>query len=117
MEIKGEASLLRIFVSSSDKFKHNPLYEMIVFAAKRAGLAGATVVKGFMGYGASRVVYSVNAWDFTYKSPVVIEIVDESGKIDNFTEKILPWFEKLIHGYMITVEKANIIISRQGIKK
>jgi len=115
MEIKGEASLLRIFVSSSDKFKHNPLYEMIVFAAKRSGLAGATVVKGFMGYGASRVVHSVNAWDFTDKSPVVIEIVDESGKIDKFTEKILPWFEKLRHGYMITVEKANIVISRQGI--
>jgi PII-like signaling protein len=117
MEIKGEASLLRIFVSSSDKFKHNPLYEMIVFAAKRSGLAGVTVIKGFMGYGANSAVHSVNAWDFSDKSPVVIEIVDELDKIDRFIEKILPWFEKLRHGYMITVEKANILVYRKNSKK
>jgi hypothetical protein len=53
MEIKGEAKLLRIFISSTDKFKHTPLYEMLVFAVKRYGLAGATVLRGVMGYGSS----------------------------------------------------------------
>jgi len=117
MEIKGEAKLLRIFVSNTDKFKHSPLYEMVVFAAKRYGLAGATVIKGVMGYGSSSVVRSMKFWEITEKLPVIIEIVDESEKIDRFTEKILPWFEKLRYGCMITVEKANIVLYKQGNKK
>jgi PII-like signaling protein len=117
MEIKGEAKLLRIFISNTDKFKHAPLYEMVVFAAKRYGLAGATVLKGTMGYGSSSIVRSVKFWEFTEKLPVVIEIVDESEKIDMFAEKIVPWFEKLRYGCMITVEKANIVLYKQGSKK
>jgi PII-like signaling protein len=117
MEIKGEAKLLRIFISNTDKFKHAPLYEMVVFAAKRYGLAGATVLKGTMGYGSSSIVRSAKFWEFTEKLPVVIEIVDESEKIDRFAEKIVPWFEKLRYGCMITVEKANIVLYKQGSKK
>jgi Uncharacterized conserved protein len=117
MEIKGEAKLLRIFISNTDKFKHNLLYEMVVFAAKRYGLAGATVLKGVMGYGSSSVVRSVKFWEITEKLPVVIEIVDESEKIDMFVDKILPWFDKLRYGCMITVEKANIVLYKQGSKK
>jgi uncharacterized protein len=117
MEIKGEAKLLRIFISNTDKFKHNLLYEMIIFAARRYGLAGATVLKGVMGYGSSSVIRSEKFWELTEKLPVVIEIVDESEKIEKFTEKILPWFEKLRYGCMITVEKANIVLYKKGIKK
>jgi PII-like signaling protein len=117
MEIKGEAKLLRIFISNTDKFKHTPLYEMVVFAAKRYGLSGATVLKGSMGFGSSSVVHSIKFWEITEKLPIVIEIVDESEKIEKFTEKILPWFEKLRYGCMITVEKANIVLYKQGAKK
>lgn len=117
MEIKGEAKLIRIYISNTDKFKHTPLYEMVVFAAKRYGMAGATVLKGTMGFGSSSVIHSVNFWEFAEKMPVVIEIVDESEKIENFAEKILPWFEKLRYGCMITVEKASIILYKQGTKK
>ncbi len=117
MEIKGEAKLLRIFISNTDKFKHIPLYEMVVFAAKRYGLAGATVLKGAMGFGSSSIVRSVKFWEITEKLPIVIEIVDESEKIDKFTEKIVPWFERLRYGCMITVEKANIVLYKQGTKK
>ncbi len=116
MEIKGEAKVLRIFISNTDKFKHNSLYEMIVFAAKRYGLAGATVLKGVMGYGSSSVIHSVKFWEITEKLPVVIEIVDEAEKIEKFTEKILPWFEKLRYGCMITIEKTNVILYKQGTK-
>jgi len=117
MEIKGEAKVLRIFISNTDKFKHNSLYEMIVFAAKRYGLAGATVLKGVMGYGSSSVIHSVKFWEITEKLPVVIEIVDEAEKIEKFTEKILPWFEKLGYGCMITVEEVNLVLYKQGSKK
>lgn len=110
MEIKGEAKLLRIFISNTDKFKHSSLYEIIIFAAKRNGLVGATVLKGIMGYGASSVIHSLKFWEITEKLPIVIEIVDESEKIEKFIEKILPWFEKLRYGCMITVEKVNIIL-------
>jgi uncharacterized protein len=117
MEIKGEAKLLRIFISNTDKFKHSPLYEMVVFAAKRYGLAGATVLKGSMGFGSSSIVRSIKFWEIIEKLPVVIEIVDESDKIEKFTEKIIPWFQKLRYGCMITVEKANIVLYKQGEKK
>jgi len=117
MEIKGEAKLLRIFVSNTDKFKHSLLSETIVFAARRYGLAGATVLKGIMGYGSSSVIRSTKFWEITEKLPIVIEIIDESEKIERFVEKILPWFEKLRYGCMITVEKANIILYKQGTKK
>jgi PII-like signaling protein len=109
METYVEASLMRIFISNTDKFKHAPLYEMIVFAAKRYGLAGATVLKGTMGFGSSSVVRSSKFWEITEKLPVVIEIVDETQNIDAFAEKIIPWFEKLRYGCMITVEKVNIV--------
>jgi hypothetical protein len=117
MEIIGEASMLRIFISNTDKFKHTPLYEMVVFAAKRYGIAGTTVLKGITGYGSSNKLRSVKFWEITEKLPVVIEIVDETEKIEKFTEKILPWFEKLRYGCLITVEKANIVLYKQGGKK
>lgn len=117
MEIKGEAKLLRIFISNTDTFKHRLLYEMVVYAAKRYGMAGATVLKGTMGYGSSSVIRSVKFWEITEKLPLVIEIIDEAEKIDRFTEKILPWFEKLRYGCMITVEKAEIVLHKQGEKK
>ena len=87
MEIKGEAKVLRIFISNTDKFKHNSLYEMIVFAAKRYDLAGATVLKGVMGYGSSSVIHSVKFWEITEKLPVVIEIVDEAKKLKSLQKK------------------------------
>jgi uncharacterized protein len=117
MEIKGEAKTLRIFISSTDKFKHTPLYEVIVFAAKRYGLAGATVLKGVMGFGASRSISSMKFFEISEKMPMIVEIIDESEKIEKFTEIILPYFDKVRSGCIITAEKASIILYRQGMKK
>ena len=116
METNTEAKLLRIFVSSTDKFKHTPLYEVIVFAAKRYGLSGATVLKGIMGFGSSSVISSMKFWELSEKIPIVIEIVDESEKIEKFTETILPYFNKIRYGGMITLEKAIIVLHKQGSK-
>jgi uncharacterized protein len=116
MEINSEAKLLRIFISSTDKFKHAPLYEVILFAAKRYGLSGATVLKGIMGYGASNVIRSVKFWEISEKLPMVVEIVDEAGKIEQFAETILPYFDKIRNGGMITIEKVTIVLHKKGTK-
>lgn len=114
MEIKGDAKLLRVFISSTDKFKHAPLYEVIVFAAKRYGMAGATVIKGFMGYGVSSVVQSQKLWELTEKLPLVIELVDEAQKIDGFVEVLLQFFDKIPKGGLIITQPVNIILHKQG---
>ena len=116
MVIKGEAKLLRIFISSTDKLNHEPLYQAIVFKAKEQGIAGATVLKGIMGYGLSSGVYSPTNWEVTEKVPLVIEILDETEKIEKFIETVLPLFEDLNKGCMITVEKANILLHKKGVK-
>ncbi|HCT29548.1 MAG TPA: hypothetical protein DIW31_02170 [Bacteroidales bacterium] len=116
MVIKGEAKLLRIFISSTDKLNHEPLYQAIVFKAKEQGIAGATVLKGIMGYGSSSEIYSPTSWEINEKVPLVIEILDETDKIEKFSESILPLFEGLNKGCMITVEKANIILHKKGVK-
>jgi PII-like signaling protein len=117
MEINRETKLLRIFISSTDKFKHTPLYEVIVYAAKRYGMAGATVLRGVMGYGSSSAISSIKFWEISEKLPMIIEIVDESGKVENFFEIIKPYFEKIRYGSVITMEKANVIFYKTGIKK
>lgn len=117
MKKNSEAKLLRIYISSTDKFKHSPLYEVIVFAAKRNGLSGATVLKGIMGYGASHVISSTKFWEITEKIPMVVEIVDEAEKIEKFTETILAYFDKIRYGGMITTEKVNIVMHKIGTKK
>ncbi|MFN8257426.1 MAG: DUF190 domain-containing protein [Bacteroidales bacterium] len=116
MKINGEARILRIYTSNTDKFKHNLLYETIVFAAKRYGLAGATVLKGVMGFGSSSIIHSVKFWEITEKIPVVIEVIDEAEKIEKFAAKILPWFEKLRYGCLITVEKTEVLLYKKGKK-
>ena len=112
MENLTEAKLLRIFISSTDKFKHAPLYEVIVFAAKRFGLAGATVLKGFMGFGENSAISSMKFFAISNKVPLVIELVDEAEKIEKFTEILLQYFDKVKTGGMVTVEKANIILHK-----
>ncbi|MCX6240201.1 MAG: DUF190 domain-containing protein [Bacteroidetes bacterium] len=117
MEISGEAKMLRIFISSTDKFRHRPLYEVIVFAAKRYGLAGATVLKGCMGYGASSMVYSQKLWEISEKMPVIIELIDEASRIEGFVETLLPYFEKVPKGGLITIENVSIVLHKSGSKK
>ncbi|MDD3566971.1 MAG: DUF190 domain-containing protein [Bacteroidales bacterium] len=114
MEAKREAKHLRIFISNTDKFRYSPLYEVIVFAAKRYGMAGVTVLKGVMGYGSSSTVRSMKFWEVTEKLPLVIEIIDEADKVVSFAETIMPYFDKLKTGCVMTIEKANILLYKTG---
>ena len=114
MDLNKEIKLLRIFMSNTDKFKRKPLYEVVVYAAKKQGIAGATVLKGVMGYGASSIVNSIRFWEVSEKLPVIVEIIDEADKIDKFYESIKPYFDKVDKGFLITMEKQNVVYCKRG---
>lgn len=117
MNTNDDVKILRIYTSSTDKLKHTPMYEMIVFAARRNGMAGATVHKGVMGYGSSSVVHSAKFWETNDKLPVVVEIIDESSKIDAFFEVIKPYLESVRYGCLVTIEEAHVLLYKAGGKK
>lgn len=117
MQPDDKAKRLRIYISSTDKFEHSPLYEVIVYAARSYGLTGATVLKGIMGYGASSEIYSNKLWEISEKIPLVIEIIDESHKIDSFIEHTRPYFDKAGKGYIITLDETTILAHKTGKKK
>jgi PII-like signaling protein len=93
MEISGQAVLLRIFVGESDKLGHLPLYEAIVKEAREAGLAGATVLKGVLGYGASARIRTAKILDLSADLSMVVEIVDGEAKVDAFRPRLSELFE------------------------
>ena len=117
MRTSENVKVLRVYTSTTDKLKHTPLYEMIVFAARRNGLAGATVFKGTMGFGSSSVVHSAKFWETNDKLPVVVEIVDEETKIDAFFEVIKPYLESVRYGCLVTKEDAKVMLYKTGGKK
>lgn len=109
MHIHGEAKLLRIFIGESDISHHTPVYERIVIEARKAGLAGATVFRGIMGYGGTSRIHTAKILRLSEDLPLIIEIVDEEEKIENFLPIVDQIFEEANCGGLITVEKANII--------
>ena len=117
MQPEDKAKRLRIYISSTDKFEHSPLYEVIVYAARSYGLTGATVLKGIMGFGSSSEIYSDKLWEISEKIPLVIEIIDESHKIEPFIEHINPYFEKAGKGYIITLDETTVLKHKTGNKK
>lgn len=114
MQKNDKAIRLRIYLSSTDKYEHTPLYEVIVYASRSFGLTGATVLRGIMGYGASSEVYSNKLWEISEKVPLVIEIIDESHKIEPFLEHIRPYFEKAGKGYIVTQDETTILKHQTG---
>lgn len=117
MQEDDKAKRLRIYISSTDKFEHTPLYEVIVYSARSYGLTGATVFKGIMGYGASSEIYSNKLWEISEKVPLVIEIIDESHKIESFIEHIKPQIEKAGKGHIITLDDTTVLVHKTGSKK
>lgn len=117
MENSPNAKLLRIFVGESDKAGNRPLYEEIVFEAKKQSLSGATVTRGIMGFGANSKVHTAKLFDISVDLPLVIEIVDTEDKIREFTKTVEQLFEQTKSGGLITLEKAEIIRYRAGKSK
>ena len=105
MHLPEEGSLLRIFIGESDKHEHKPLYEWIVLQAREQGLAGATVLRGMMGFGANtRVIHTFKIERLSEDLPMVVEVVDTQEKLEAFLELIDPH----IKAGLVTLEKAQI---------
>jgi len=117
MKNTSQIGILRIFISSSDRINQTPLYELIVFQAKKEELAGATVLKGMLGYGASSVIHSYKFWEVTDKVPIVVELIDEIDKISSFYKNIHPTLEKMKYGCLVTLEETNVLLYKPGQKR
>jgi len=109
MKISGQAVLLRAFVGESDKFGHLPLYEAIVKHAHDADLAGATVLKGVLGFGATARIRTQKILDLSSDLPMVIEIVDEEEKIKAFQVTLSELFDEAGCGGMVTLENIRVV--------
>jgi len=105
MHMPHEATLLRIFIGESDRWNHKPLYEAIVLKARETHLAGATVLRGPMGYGKSSRLHTAKILRLSMDLPLVIEIVDSEEKIQGF----LPMLDEMMKGGLVTLEKVRVI--------
>jgi PII-like signaling protein len=110
MTIPSEGKLLRIFIGEADYWQGKPLYEAIVVEARKRGLAGATVVKGFMGFGAHSRIHTAKLLELSQDLPIIVEIVDASEKIEAF----MPDLEAMVGDGLITLERAEVLLYRPG---
>ncbi len=110
MELPVQSELLRIFVGESDRWHGKPLYEAIVLEARAAGLAGATVTRGLMGYGAHSRIHTTKVLRLSEDLPIIIEIADRAERIEAF----LPKLDTMIVEGLVTVEKVRVILYRHG---
>ncbi len=111
MNIPEDGYVLRIFVGESDKVGHRPLYEAIVLKARESGLAGATVLKGVMGFGKNSIVHTTKILRLSEDLPMVIEIVDSLEKVNAF----LPLLEKMITDGLVTLEQVKVLHYKSSI--
>jgi len=105
MNLPQEATLLRIFVGENGRFEHRPLHEAIVLKAREVGLAGATVLRSSMGFGATSTLHTAKILRLSDDLPLIIEIVDSEAKIGAF----LPVLDTMIGSGLVTLEKVRVI--------
>ena len=105
MQIPTDAVLLRIFLGESDRCEHRPLYEAIVLKARELHLAGATALRGPMGFGKSSRLHTAKILRLSMDLPIVIEIVDTEDKLQSF----LPALDEMMKGGLVTLEKVKVI--------
>jgi uncharacterized protein len=105
MQIPRDAVLLRIFFGEDDKFQHHPLHEAIVLKAREMHLAGATVLRGHMGFGHSSHIHTSKILRLSEDLPVIVEIVDSKDKINTF----LPLLDQMMTSGLITIEKVQVL--------
>lgn len=105
MKLTGEAQLLRIFIGESDQWQGRPLYEALVLKARELHLAGATVLRGPMGYGAHSRLHTTKVLRLSQDLPFIIEIVDTKDKI----ESLLPFIDEVVREGLVTLENVQVI--------
>ena len=105
MPLSRDAVLLRIFIGENDKADHKPLYEALVLKAREMGIAGATVLRGPMGFGHSSVLHTTKILRLSQDLPLVIEIVDTEDKVEAFIAAIAP----MMGSALVTTEKVKVV--------
>ncbi|MGA2788507.1 MAG: DUF190 domain-containing protein [Verrucomicrobiota bacterium] len=110
MQIPKDAVLLRIFIGESDRWEHKPLYEAIVLKAREMHLAGATVLRGPMGFGKTSHLHTAKILRLSMDLPLIIEIVDSEERINTF----LPLLDSMMGGGLVTLEKVKVVHYRAG---
>ncbi len=113
MKISEDGQLLRIFIGESDRWHGIPLYEAIVLKAREMGIAGATMLRGLMGFGAASRIHTAKILRLSEDLPIIIEIVDSADKI----EALLPVIDEMVGEGLVTLEKVRILQYRHGSKK
>ena len=113
MHLPEDAVLLRVFIGESDRYQHRPLYEAIVLKARQLDLAGATVLRGPMGFGKSSHLHTAKILRLSMDLPIVIEIVDSEDKVNAF----LPVLDEMMGGGLVTLERAKVIRYQDERKK
>src|SRR2546423_10280133 len=111
MEIPHEATLLRIFIGESDRYEHRPLYEAIILKAREMHLAGATALRGPIGFGKSSRMHTSKILRLSMDLPMIIEIIDSEEKIQSF----LPVLDGMITGGLVTMEKVRALHYRGAV--
>ena len=117
MEFAGERTLMRVFIGESDRcrsgrHKGKPLYEAILLMLRESGFAGATVVRGIAGFGASARIHTEKVLRLSLDLPIIVEVVESEDKI----QELLPELDALIGGGLITLERARVVLYRPAEK-
>jgi PII-like signaling protein len=108
-------SILKIYSSTTDKVNNNLLYEHIVYLAKSRGMSGVTVYRGIMGYGmSSGHISSTRFWELTEKLPVMIEMIDETDKLEEFYKLVEPELLNMPKGCLVSLEPVRIMLQKSG---
>lgn len=116
MNISEKTGILKIYVGDNDKVKGNHLSEEIVFEARKAGMAGATVFKGVMSFGASHSIRTMKIFALSSDLPVLIEIIDEIEKLDQFAKRVNELMEHSKRGGLITFQELDVVRYERGEK-
>ncbi|NNC64617.1 MAG: DUF190 domain-containing protein [Gammaproteobacteria bacterium] len=113
MAIPEDATLLRLFIGEKDRLEHRPLHEVIVLRAREHGLAGATVLRGLLGFGASSMLHTAKILRLSNDLPIVIEIVDAENQIESF----LPVLDEMMPNGLVTIEKVRVLRYGDSVRK
>ena len=117
MEINNKAKKLRIYVSNSDMYKHEPLYQYLARTARELGMSGATIYKGVMGYGTSSDLIPPSFWEFAENVPDTVEIIDDEAPIMDYLSTIKPLLEEQPKGCLITMQEVDVVFIKHGEKR
>lgn len=108
MKLEGEGKLLRIFIGESDKHGRKPLYQAIVEMLREEGMAGATVLRGIEGFGATSHLHTARILRLSEDLPIVIEVADTAERI----EAIMPRIDEMVSDGMVTLERVEVVTYR-----